>query len=262
MMHSPAMVFTAHRFRSERRTGLFWLIGFVIYASLIVSVFPSVKGVIDAEELPLRLRLAFNFASFDQLSGFLGTELMGVIMPILLPFFGIIMLSFAVAGAEERGRLDLILANPLPRRAIVLGSTAVAWIWLFAITTATGMTIKMMAIILNIEIGTRTAILGAFALWPLAIAFSALAMLLSAIYRQRSTALAVTGAIVLISYLALVISRLVPSVDWLKYGSAFYFYGTAMTTVFWVGGALVLIGAAVVLTVCAVVMFDRRDIYA
>ncbi len=261
-MRSASWVYFTHRMRSEFRTALFWLVGFCVYAGLIVAVYPSVEGALNLDAMPLDLRIAFNFANFDELSGFLGAELLGVIMPILLPFFGMIMLTFAIAGAEERGRLDLILANPLPRRAIILASSATAAIYMFAIAFATGATIVIMARILDIAIGTRDAFAGTLALWPLACAFGGLAILLSATVRQRSTALAVCGALVLISYLALVIARLADGFSWLRFGSAFYFYGTAITTGFWWGGAAVLMTAAFALVAGAVVLFNRRDIYA
>ena len=351
------MVYLGYRFRTELRAGMFWLIGICVYAGMIVTIYPSVRNAIDLSELPLNLRLAFNLADFTELAGFLSAQLLGVILPILLPFFGMISLSFVVAGAEERGRLDLVLANPLPRRSLVLASWIVAAVWLLLIALATGLTIVVvaqargvgipfwtaigatftlwpislafssLALLLSCLVRQRSTALGVagadergrldlvlanplprrslvvaswivtaawlllislatgltivvvaqargvgipfwtaigatFSLWPISLAFSSLALLLSCLVRQRSTALGVAGALVLISYLDLVIGRLVSSVGWMRYISAFNYYGTAAITGVWWGGVAVLLTASLILLLLAVIAFDRRDIYA
>ena len=261
-MSSTLMVYLGYRFRTELRAGMFWLIGVCIYAGLIVTIYPSVRNAINLSELPPNLRLAFNLANFTELAGFLSAQLLGVILPILLPFFGMISLSFVVAGAEERGRLDLVLANPLPRRSLVLASWIVTAVWLLLISLATGLTIVVVAQARGVGIPFWTAIGATFTLWPISLAFSSLALLLSCLVRQRSTALGVAGALVLISYLDLVIGRLVGTVGWLRYISAFNYYGTAAITGIWWGGVAVLLVASLILLLLAIVAFDRRDIYA
>ncbi len=80
---------------------------------------------IDISLIPANLRAAFNINDFTQLASFLSSELLGVILPLILPFFGIIILSNVVAGAEERGRLDVLLGNPIPRWNLIVGTFAV-----------------------------------------------------------------------------------------------------------------------------------------
>lgn len=248
--------------RSMRFTVLFWAIGLGIYCSLIVAIYPSVKDVVDISLVPANLREAFNINDFSQLASFLSSELFGVILPILLPFFGIIALSWVVAGAEERGRLDILLGNPIPRWHLVLGSWLVVIMALLALVTLIGTVIFGMATALDLSLTARQAYRAAFALWPVAVVFGSFALAMSATVRTRSVALAVPAAVVFLMFLVNVIARLAPSLSWLRWASAYNYYGNAIVDGLWWIGAGVLLLASVVLLAIATIRFEHRDIYA
>ena len=104
--------YTRFQYGAHRKNAILWTIGLTIYCGLIIAIYPSVSDAIDISLIPENLRAAFNINDFTQLASFLSSELFGVILPLILPFFGIIILSNVVAGAEERGRLDVLLGNP------------------------------------------------------------------------------------------------------------------------------------------------------
>jgi ABC-type transport system involved in multi-copper enzyme maturation permease subunit len=192
---STLVTYTRFQFATNWKTTLFWAIGVTIYCGLIVAIYPSVKEAIDISLVPENLRAAFNINDFTQLASFLSSELFGVILPILLPFYGIIALSWVVAGAEERGRLDVLLGNPIPRWNLIVGSA-------FMIAT------------------------------------------------------------VFLMFLANVISKLAPDLSGFRYISAYHYYGNAIIEGIWWPGVTVLLVSAILLISLAVVMFNRRDIYA
>lgn len=259
---SPFVPYTRMQFAGLRRSTLFWVLGLAIYCSLIVAIYPSVKDAIDIALIPETMREAFNINDFSQLASFLSSELFGVILPLLLPFFGIIALSNVVAGAEERGRLDLLLGAPIPRRQVVLGAfLAVACNLLVLVAVVAG-AIWLMSTALDLGLGARAAVRAAFALWPVAVAFGALALALSSVARQRATALGGTAAAVFLMFLANVVGKLAPAVSEVQYASAYHYYGNAIVDGLWWGGVAVLLAAAVMLVGFAVVAFDRRDVYA
>jgi len=68
--------------------------------------------------------------------------------------------------------------------------------------------------------------------------------------------------VVLLSYLILVIGRLADAVSFVKYISAYYYYGFAILQGVWWGGVAVLLSATTVLLIIAILTFNRRDIYA
>jgi ABC-2 type transport system permease protein len=259
----PTLVtYTRFQFATNWKTTLFWAIGVTIYCGLIVAIYPSVKEAIDISLVPENLRAAFNINDFTQLASFLSSELFGVILPILLPFYGIIALSWVVAGAEERGRLDVLLGNPIPRWNLIVGSAFMIATYLLLLVAVIGTVLWTTASILDLELNARQAYRAAFALWPIAIAFSALALAISSITRQRSVAIAAPAATVFLMFLANVISKLAPDLSGIRYISAYHYYGNAIIEGIWWPGVTVLVVSAILLTSLAVVMFNRRDIYA
>ena len=259
---STFWTYTRFQARSMRFTILFWAIGLIIYCGLIVVIYPSVKDIVDISLIPANLREAFSINDFSQLASFLSSELFGAILPILLPFFGIIVLSWVVAGAEERGRLDVLLGNPIPRWQLVVGSWLVVVVALLLLVTVVGTVIFAVASVMDLALNARQAYRAAFALWPLTVIFGTLALTMSTIVRSRSVALAVPAAILFLMYLGNVIARLAPSFSWLRWASVYNYYGNAILDGLWWTGAAVLIVASVVLLVVAVIQFERRDIYA
>jgi ABC-2 type transport system permease protein len=259
---STLVTYIAFQFRSELRATIYWTIGLSIYVGAVVSLYPSVKSALNIEAIPAGMRSAFNITDFTYLAGFLSSELFGVILPLVLPFYGIVMLSNVVAGAEERGRLDILLGNPLPRYQLVVGTFIVAATYLLAMVMTFGGVIWLVAGAFDLSLTARQAFRATFALWPTALVFSTLALAVSTRARQRAVAMGIPAAIVLLSYLILVIGRLSPAVEIVKYVSAYNYYGVAILEgIWWEGTALLLTATAALLTF-AIVSFNRRDIYA
>jgi len=167
-----------------------------------------------------------------------------------------------VAGAEERGRLDILLGNPIPRWNLIIGTFVVAASYLLVMSFVLGVVVWCIASLLNLELSLEQAMRATFTLWPTSLAFSALALAMSTIVRQRSLALGIPAAIVFLMYLLNVMGRLAPGISWVKYASAYNYYGTAIVDGIWWNGMIVLLSATVALLIFAVVSFNRRDIYA
>lgn len=254
--------YTRFQILASWRTTGFWMLGLIIYCGLIVGIYPSVSDAVDISLIPANLRAAFNINDFTQLASFLSSELFGVILPLILPFYGIIALSNVVAGAEERGRLDVLLGNPIPRRHLILGSFVVVAVYLLFLTAVIGTVVFSVANALDLDLTGRQTLRAAFALWPLTLAFSALALAMSALVRQRSVALGVPAAILFLMYLINVIGRLAPPVSGIRFASAYHYYGSSILEGVWWPGVVVLIAAAASLVATAIVLFNRRDIYA
>ena len=259
---STFRTYTLFQARSMRFTALFWALGLTIYCGLIVAIYPSVKDVVDIALVPANLREAFNINDFTQLASFLSSELFGVILPILLPFFGIIALSWVVAGAEERGRLDVLLGNPIPRWHLVVGSWVVVVAVLLGLVALIGTVIFGMATVLDLELTVRQAYRAAFALWPVTVVFGSFALAMSTFVRSRAIALAVPAAVLFLMFLANIIARLAPSLSWLRWASVYNYYGNAIVDGLWWAGVIVLLAASVALLAIAMIQFERRDIYA
>lgn len=259
---STLLTYVRFQIATSWKTTLFWCIGVTVYCGLLIAIYPSVKDAVDITLIPDNLRSAFNINDFTQLASFLSSELFGVILPILIPFYGIIALSNVVAGAEERGRLDVLLGNPIPRWNLIVGSMLVTALGLLVLVVVIGTVLTSMAAMLDLELRAREAYRAAFALWPLGTAFGGLALALSAMVRQRSVAMGVSAAILFMMFLTNIIARLAPDLSGIRFASAHFYYGTAIIDGLWWSGVATLLGASLALTALATVMFNRRDIFA
>lgn len=259
---STLLAYTGFQYGAHRKNAILWTIGLTIYCGLIVAIYPSVSDAIDITLIPENLRAAFNINDFTQLASFLSSELFGVILPLILPFFGIVILSNVVAGAEERGRLDVLLGNPIPRVHLIVGSFAVVATYLLVLAGVIGVVVWIVANLLDLELTVRQSMRAAFALWPLTVAFGALALAISSVVRQRAVALGVPAAVVFLMYLVNVIGKLAPSLTGVRFASAHHYYGSAITGGIWWAGAAVLLVATTALVTFAAIAFERRDIYA
>ncbi|MGZ4410309.1 MAG: ABC transporter permease subunit, partial [Gaiellaceae bacterium] len=105
--------------RDVQRAFFWWALGLVGLVALMISVYPSVRGNRSLNQLvndypdALKGFVAFG-GELDYVSGagYLGSELFSLMIPLLLLVAAIGAGSRAIAGEEESGTLDLLLANP------------------------------------------------------------------------------------------------------------------------------------------------------
>ena len=63
----------------------------------------------------------FSMASYVTPEGFLGLQYFDLMAILILGIFAILIGSGLIASDEENGRLDLILAHPVSRTALIAG---------------------------------------------------------------------------------------------------------------------------------------------
>jgi ABC-2 type transport system permease protein len=254
-----------------RRALLWWSLGLVGMVALMIAVYPTVRDNPDLNKMvkdypeALKAFIAFG-GDVDYVSGagYLGSELFAFMVPLLLLIAAIGAGARAIAGEEERGTLDLMLANPISRRRLVgekLAALAsevailalVLWLSLLVGVEAVGMDVSA----IHLASATGSAALMAFA-------FGAIAFLLGAASGHRALAIGVTAAGAVAAYLVNSLAALVDFLEPVKSASPFYHYvasdplrhGLALSHVTFLV-ALALIAAAL-----AVLAFDRRDLAA
>jgi ABC-2 type transport system permease protein len=119
--------------RDRRRSLLWWSVGVVGVVLLTVSFYPSIRGQQSFEDvyadLPDALKAMIGAGgeiAITSAPGYLQARLFGSLLPLLLMIFAIGVGTRALAGSEEDGTLELLLANPVTRRRVVaarLGAT-------------------------------------------------------------------------------------------------------------------------------------------
>lgn len=255
--------------RDKRRSILFWGIGLVALAIIIMMLLPNISAGAEAIEgyleiLPEELMAAFggDIADISTPEGFLNAELFFLVTPILFLIFAIGFGAGAIAGEEERGTLDLLLANPLSRRRIVLekfGALSIGII-LLAIIYWVGLAVGIAVVdeyvnLLNVAAACFSAAL-------LGLTFGTLSLAIGCAMGKRSLAMAGAGGLAVATYF---LNALAPVIDFLepfRGVSPFYYYigGDPLYNGLNAGHAGVLIGLTTVFLVAALLLFERRDL--
>jgi hypothetical protein len=86
---------------------------------------------------PKELLDAFGIKDLGDVENYLNSQVF-LLAPLALAFFLILAAAGAIAGAEERGTIDVLLGPPIPRWQLVVGSFAATALSLLVILTITG----------------------------------------------------------------------------------------------------------------------------
>lgn len=255
--------------RDVRRGFAWWSLGLVSLAALMVSVYPAVHDNPSLNKLvqdyPQALKGFIGFGgSVDYLTaaGYLGSEVFALMAPLLLLVSAIGGGAGAIAGEEERGTLDLLLAQPLTRRRVVLeklvslvveltGLALVLWLALVVGAAAAGMDISAW------KLGAAVLLL-----LLLALLFGALALLAGAATGHRARAIGIVTAVAVAAYLVNSLAPLAGPLKPLRPLSPFYHYsvGDPLRDGLAPWHALVLLAAAAVCAALAPFALERRDL--
>ena len=255
----------SHTGRMQLRGVIIWGAALGLYSAAMLASFTAIEG--SAEQLnqlmeayPKGMLEAFGVTDLGDPANYLHSQVFGF-APLALSFFTIMALSAAVAGAEERGTMDVLLGNPLPRWQLVIGNFVAAALSLLAICAVVGLLTWGMAVLVDVELSVRQVAEAVLNLWPVCIMFGALALLCSALFHRRGLAIAIPAFLLFGMYLLDTIGRASEDLEDLRPLSVFYYYGSAIENgIDWADfGGIILVALALVLL--AVLVFGRRDIY-
>ena len=258
-----------HTMRLQMRSVIIWGVALGLLSVLSVAFFPSLEDQGDQinqlmESYPPEMRELFGMSEGTDLTtieGFLSSQVFSFMAPLALAFFPILASAGAIAGAEERGTIDVLLGNPIPRWQLVVGQfvgTAISTVGIVAIL---GLFTWVPAILLDIDLSLRETAEAVLNLWPLCLFFGGLAMLCSAIFHRRVLAIAIPGAVLISMYFVNALGNTVEDLEDAQPFSVFHYYGSAIEHgIDWQDfGGVTLV--ALILVLLAVLAFRRRDIY-
>ena len=254
--------------RDRRRSLLFWGLGLVALAVIMVAFFPVIR---DApfiseyiESFPEEFLALFAGEVIDYTSGegFLNGELFFLMYPLLMLIFAIGFGSGAIAGEEEKGTLDLLLSNPLNRWRLVLDKfiAMVICTLLLTIVFWAALAIGGAAVDMGLNLVRLAAV--CFSGFLLAITFESIALAMGCARGKHGLSIGVGGALGVYAYL---LNALAPLIEWLEpfqIASPFYYYIDAnpLSNGLDPVHASVLIGLTVIFLGIAIITFERRDL--
>ena len=231
-------------------------------ALLYVLLFPSIQESFEELDLPEYMESFSGAAgSYSTPAGYLATEFFTAV-PITLVIFAIVAGTAATAGEESAGTLDMLLAQPIRRRRVIvekaLGIGAAVSVALLAGLPG----IYLGQLFVDMDISPWRTLAATIVTLPLLYLFAALAMLLGAALPTRATAVAAATALAVLAYVVYTVGALVDALSGVRKITPFYWSDASKALVgdFEVWRTLVLLGVCIGLVALASWAFERRDI--
>lgn len=112
--------------RDRRRAWIWWSLAMVVTVALVVVSYGAIEGQTELEQsmadIPDSLRVLMGIdaeLTLTSPAGYLNSQLFANMLPLLLTIYGIGVAARVLAGEEGEGRLELLLAHPVPRRRVL-----------------------------------------------------------------------------------------------------------------------------------------------
>jgi len=256
-----------HELLSRRMMILIWGIGLTLWGSIYIYIFPEIQDQIgmfaDMEIMEL-----FGMEDVSTLEGWIGAIVIQV-MPIVLGVYTIIMASNTLAGEEENGTLELVVAMPLKRWQVVTMKTLSLLLVLFLIMVvfAVGSGLVLAITVSTSDIATDVTswqfFVGLLASYPLQVAVFGITLFLGAFLPGRRMAMIVMFVLYIASYVLNSAGGMAESVSWMENFSIFGYVNTT-ASVFTDGPAasdiLILLSIGVIGFALTLWSFQGRNI--
>ena len=250
----------------QRRQLLSWAIGITAVGVGYAAFYPAINSpayVDMLESFPPGVLDAMGFADIGSPAGYLGSTTFGLLGPTLVIVMAAALGGSAIAGDEESGRLDLTLAHPVGRTAVVVQRFAALVLGMLIVSGILGLALIAISGVAELsEIGAGNLLAGSLHLALLGIVFGALAIAVGAITGRRSLVYAVVALVAVGGFFG---NNLGPSVDalaWLRDVSPFHYYsgGSPLRNGLQVEDAGILAAASLILVAIGSAVFERRDV--
>ena len=253
------------RFRRGAMIG--WGLGLCFFPVVYVGLYPSFADQManfqEILDLAIYQALGISMASFE---GYMASTVTNLV-PVILCIYAVINGTGTLAGEEDSGRLELMVALPIPRWQIVAVKAIALGVALLVILVVVAAGAALTLASISGQIDTAVTALDVFAAllaaWPLAMAVGMLSLFLGTFSPSRRIASMLALVLVLVSYLGSNLAGMVSSLEAIEKLFLFYFYeatAEAFTNGQQPGNVLVLLAVALVTFGLAVFFFQRRDL--
>ena len=249
----------------QRRTLIGWAIGFAIVSLIYGGFYPFAATPEYAElieSMPPGLADAFGWDEIASAHGYMGSTVFGILGPVLALVMAIGLGARAIAGSEEDGSLELLIAHPVSRTRVVLQKTAALGIAVLGAGVVVFLAILAIRGPIDLELPISHIAAASFNLALFGLVFGTVAILVGAITGRKGLAVGATAGIAVIAFLANGLAPQVDALAWMQNISPFH----------WANGSdtlrdgldplmsLLLAGVSALAVVGATFAFDRRDV--
>jgi ABC-2 type transport system permease protein len=197
-----------HAIRRRRLGLLGWSLGLVGVVALVAVSYPAVRGNAELDQtfaqLSPSVRSLLGLTGNTGLTsprGYLDSQFFANLLPLLLLVFGIGCGAWAVAGDEDAGTLELLLANPVGRGGVALARFAALTIMiaaLAAVALAALLLARAPAGLTQVSVARLCAAVASCA--ALGLAYAAIAFTVGAAGGRRGVAIAAAAGLAVVGF--------------------------------------------------------------
>jgi len=253
-----------HEIKSRWIAILGWGFSLILFGAIYISIFDGMfEQMTVFKDLSIYKMVGMQLGSVE---GYIASVILAYIS-VLVGIYCIVTSTSTLAGEEDNGTLELMVAMPLSRwqiltaKAVALSVVVLILMIIAAIGNAVLLEVIKFSIPINVTpIGLFVALISSL---PLAVGLIMIGIFLGAILPNRRMAVVVMTVYFIASYFGENIAGMVKSLEPIKYFSLFNYYNTT-ETIFTEGAQLsdilILLGIAAVFFILALICFTRRNI--
>ena len=248
--------------RDQRMQVVGFGVALAVMSSTAVFLWPSVRDTLQNFELPAAVKAFIGTdLSIATAAGYLSARYFGWV-DVLLIVYAVLQGTGAIAGEESAGTMDLLLAQPIARRDVVLQKVGAVVIGSASIIAIGWLGFALSIPFVNIGVSLLDTAVASANMLPITLLFFALSLWAGVVAPSRGVASGMAIGFATATYFISTLANGVESLRNLRYATPFYYYGSGASLVhgidWWHAGLLLGISAAfVVLTLRS---FERRDV--
>ncbi|MBL1079882.1 ABC transporter permease subunit [Nocardia sp. 2] len=246
----------------EQRRGLIgWSVGLAVVPLMYLPSYQSLKEQGSLNIKQNDMYTAMGMSDFGSAAGYLHSTIFAMMGLLLMVIFAVTM-GGRTAAQEDSGTLDLLLAQPISRSALLWQRFAALAVQIGIVTTVLGLSVIAGARAGKIEVPAGNIVAATAGLGLLGLAVGALTLLVGAVTGKRALTLGFAALLVVGGYLANSLGALIDGATWLRKLSPFHYaIGDSPLMNGWNAGNLAVLAVlAAAAAGLALTVFNRREL--
>ena len=222
----------------ELKSRRLMLLGFCIatfgFLWLYISLWPFIQSQSQSytkllDSFPKGFSQAFGIdANFlTSIEGYLGGEMYTLIWPLLAIILAVSGAGSTLAGEIEKGTIGTLLSQPFSRVRLAASKYVAGLITLVVFVFASVVLAIPLAAVYRVTFWSYNFWVLSLLALLFGLAVYSFAFFVSAVSSERTRVYAISGGVLLIMYVANIISGLKANLSWLKYVSAFHYFNSS-----------------------------------
>ena len=250
----------------ERRwSTLIWMFAVFGFTLLTMMLFPSLRDSLGAslQDVPESMRELLGSAEdYQTITGFVDLQIIAQMVFFTL-IMGVIAGTSLVAGEENSGNLQTLLAQPVRRVRVYLEKYAALSIMVAIVTFGLFFGVIAGVLILGETINIFRLLAASAMVWLVTMFFATLAYSVGAFTGKRGVAGVVAGAYAFVGYMLTALAGAADALEKLNYASPFYYFNTpsVLREGFDLGNIAVLCFGIIIFIILGLLRFIRRNIF-